>query len=320
MTVERARRVLLIEARAIEAMAARLGDDFVRAVDLLVGCSGKVIVLGIGKSGLVGRKVAATLASTGTPAFFVHPAEGVHGDVGMIDRRDVALIISHSGETEELVKLLPAIKRLGVPVIGLIGAPGSTLARAADVTVDASVAEEACPLRLAPTASTTAALALGDALALCALERRGFTAEDFARLHPAGTLGKKLLLRVGDLMVSGDALPRVGPEAGLREVILEISSKLLGHTAVVEGGKLVGVISDGDLRRAMERDGDFMTKKAREIMTGRPKFVSPDELAAAALQRMERHSITALLVCGDEAGEHLVGMIHLHHLLKAGVV
>lgn len=320
MTVERARRVLLIEARAIEAMAARLGDDFVRAVDLLVACSGKVIVLGIGKSGLVGRKVAATLASTGTPAFFVHPAEGVHGDVGMIDRRDVALIISHSGETEELVKLLPAVKRLGVPIIGLIGAPGSTLARAADVALDASVAEEACPLQLAPTASTTAALALGDALALCALERRGFTAEDFARLHPAGALGKKLLLRVGDLMAAGPALPRVGPEAGLREVIIEISSKLLGHTAVVEGDKLLGVISDGDLRRAMERDGDFMTKKAREIMTARPKFVSPDELAAVALQRMERHSITALLVCDDPDGEHLVGIIHLHHLLKAGVV
>jgi len=320
MTVERARRVLRIEARAIEALADRIGDDFVRAVDLLLACPGKVIVLGMGKSGLIGRKIAATLASTGTPAFFVHPAEGVHGDVGMIDPKDLALLISNSGETEELVKLLPALKRLGVPVVGLIGAPASTLARAADVCLDVSVAEEACPLQLAPTSSTTVALAMGDALALAALERRGFTEEDFARLHPAGTLGRKLLLRVSDVMVTGPALPVVGPDAGLREVIIVMSSKLLGHTAVVDGNRLLGVISDGDLRRAMEKDEDFMARKAREIMTARPKFVRPEELAASALARMERHSITALLVCDDAAGESLAGLIHLHHLLRAGVV
>ena len=320
MTVERARRVLLIEARAIEALAQRLGEDFVRAVDLLLACSGKVIVMGMGKSGLIGRKVAATLASTGTPAFFIHPAEGVHGAVGMIDPKDLALFISNSGETEELLKLLPAIKRLGVPVIGLVGVPGSTLAHSADVVLDVSVAEEACPLRLAPTSSTTVALAMGDALALAALERRGFTEEDFARLHPAGALGRKLLLRVSDLMVTGPALPVVGPDAGLREVIIVMSSKLLGHTAVVDGQRLLGVISDGDLRRAMEKDDNFMVKKAREIMTARPKWVRPEELAASALQRMERHSITALIVSDDDTGERLTGIIHLHHLLRAGVV
>ena len=320
MTIERARRVLQIEAQAVADLVGRIGPEFVRAVDLILACPGKTIVLGIGKSGLVGRKIAATLASTGTPAFFVHPAEGVHGDVGMISPADVILLISHSGETEELVKLIPALKRLGTPIVGLIGAPGSTLCRVADVTIDVSVKEEACPFQLAPTASTTAALAMGDALALSLLDRRGFTEDDFARLHPAGALGKRLLLRVSDLMAAGDALPRVGPNANLREVIYEMSSKLLGHTAVVEGDRLLGVISDGDLRRALERDPDFMTKTARQIMTARPKWVAPDELAAAALPRMESHKITALLVCDDAAGEHLCGLIHLHHLLRAGVV
>ena len=319
MTIERARRVLKIEAEAIAALADRLGPEFVQALDLLLACPGKVAVTGMGKSGIIGRKIASTLASTGTPAFFLHAAEGVHGDVGMLTKDDLALVVSNSGETEEIVRLLPVFKRLSLKIIALVGRLNSTLAQAADVVLDASVKEEACPLNLAPTASTTAALALGDALALALLERRGFNAEDFARLHPSGVLGRRLLLRVSDLMHTGERLPRVSPQASIRQVILEMSSKLLGHTAVVEGDQLLGVISDGDLRRALERDQDFLRRTAREIMTARPKFVTPDELAASALEKMERHAITGLLVCDDPEGRRLVGFVHLHDLLKAGV-
>jgi arabinose-5-phosphate isomerase len=320
MTIEKARRVLTIEAAAITGLIDRLGEDFVRAVDLMQKCPGKVIVIGIGKSGLIGRKIAATLASTGTPAFFVHPAEGVHGDIGMIDKNDVVIMISYSGDTEELIKLVPALKRLGVPIIGLFGNTASALARAADVAIDVSVREEACPLKLAPTASTTAALAMGDALAIALLERRGFTEDDFAKLHPSGALGKKLLTRVSDLMHEGADLPVVGPGASAKDVIYTISSKRLGHAAVVEAGKLLGVISDGDLRRAMEKFPDLMDKKAADLMTRKPKWIAADELAAAAILKMESRSITALLVCDDPDGQHLVGIIHLHDLLKAGVV
>jgi arabinose-5-phosphate isomerase len=300
MTIEKAKRVLAIEARAITEMMDRLGDEFVKAVEIILAGSGKVIVIGIGKSGLIARKIAATLASTGTPAFFVHPAEGVHGDVGMIDKRDVALVLSNSGETAELIALLPSLKRLGIPIIALLGRRDSTLGKAADVVIDVSVREEACPLQLTPTASTTAALAMGDALAIALLERRGFTEDDF-------------------LMHEGPALPVVPPEAAIKQVIYEMSSKLLGHAAVVENGKLIGVVSDGDLRRALERD-DVMSKNARAIMTPGGKFIAPDALAQSALQKMERHAITALLVCDDPTGKHLVGIIHLHDLLKAGVV
>lgn len=320
MTLEKAKRVLRIEANAIMDLSERVDHNFLAALDMVLACPGKVIVIGIGKSGLVGRKIAATLASTGTPAFFVHPAEGVHGDVGMIDKKDVILLLSNSGETEELIKLIPVLKRLGVPVIGLLGKKESTLAKAADVVIDVSVKEEACPWQLAPTASTTAALAMGDALAITLLERRGFTEEDYAKLHPAGTLGKKLLLHVSDLMHEGPALPVVAPDASFKDVIYQMSSKMLGHTAVAEGETLLGVISDGDLRRAMEKFGDIMDKKARDLMTPGPRWVPPDEFAAAALLRMESRSITALLVCDDPEGKHLVGMIHLHDLLKAGVV
>jgi arabinose-5-phosphate isomerase len=320
MTIEKAKRVLAIEAAAITAMIERLGHEFVRAVETILSCKGKVIVIGIGKSGLVGRKIAATLASTGTPAFFVHPAEGMHGDIGMIDKNDAVIMISYSGDTEELIKLVPALKRLGVPIIGLLGNTASTLAKAADVVIDVSVKEEACPLKLAPTASTTAALAMGDALAIALLERRGFSEDDFAKLHPAGTLGKKLLTRVSDLMHEGPALPIVEPETPIKDVIYEISSKRLGHAAVVHAGKLLGVISDGDLRRAMERYPDIKDLKAYDFWTQNPKWIAPDELAAAALLIMESKSITALLVCDDPAGQHLVGIIHLHDLLKAGVV
>jgi arabinose-5-phosphate isomerase len=319
MSIDRARRVLEIEAKAISGLSQKLGDDFIKAVETILNCEGKVIVIGIGKSGLVGRKIAATFASTGTPAFFVHPAEGVHGDIGMIDRKDTVLVLSNSGETEELVTLVPAFKRLGVTIIGLLGNPDSSLAKVCDVVVDVSVEQEACPLKLAPTASTTAALAMGDALALTLLDRRGFTEEDFARLHPSGTLGKKLLLRVSDLMHRGEALPTVGPDTPFQDVIYEISSKMLGHAAVVDNEKLLGVVTDGDLRRAMHKDGEAHKRTASEIMTKNPKTIAPEALAEAALQIMERYSITGLLVC-EEKGGSLVGIVHLHDLLKAGVV
>jgi len=319
MTLERAKRVLRIEAEAILALAERIGPEFLRAVDLLFECPGKVAVTGMGKSGLIAHKIASTFASTGTPAFFLHPAEGVHGDIGMLAKSDLILAVSHSGETEELLRLIPLVKRLGVKMIALTGRLNSTLAKAAAVALDAGVKEEACPLNLAPTASSTAALALGDALALTLLERRGFNADDFARLHPSGALGRRLLLRVSDLMRSGEEMPTVPPEATVRQVLLEMSRKMLGHTAVVENGRLLGVISDGDLRRAMERDHDFFNRTAREIMTARAKFTAPDVLAASALETMEKHAITGLLVCDDPAGEHLIGFLHLHDLLRAGV-
>jgi arabinose-5-phosphate isomerase len=310
---------LQIEAEAISALAGRLGPEFVKALDLLAACSGKVAVTGIGKSGIIAQKIASTFASTGTPAFFLHSAEGLHGDIGMLTGNDLVLAVSNSGETEELIRLIPVLKRLAVKIIALVGRTASTLAKASDVVLDASVKEEACPLNLAPTASTTAALALGDALALALLERRGFQAEDFARLHPSGALGRRLLLRVSDLMHQGAEIPSVPPAASVRQVIVEMSGKMLGHTAVVDEGKLAGVISDGDLRRSLERDGEFLRRAARELMTRRPKFIAPSELAATALEQMQRHAITGLLVCDDPAGEHLVGFLHLHDLLKAGV-
>ncbi len=320
MSIEKAKRVLQIEAKAVADLVERVGEQFERAVEAMFACEGKVVVIGVGKSGLVGRKIAATLASTGTPAFFVHPVESVHGDLGMIDTRDLILLISNSGETDELAVLAPSLERIAVPVIGLLGRTDSTLAKASDVVIDVSVSEEACPLQLAPTASTTAALAMGDALALSLLERRGFTEEDFACLHPAGALGKRLLLRVSDLMHTGDDLPRVGPQASAKDVIIKISSGMLGHAAVVEDGKVIGVVSDGDLRRAMETDENVFSKTAREIMTVGGKNVAPNALAQSALQIMERHSITALLVIDDPGSQRLAGLIHLHDLLKAGVV
>lgn len=320
MSVDRARRVFEIESKAIADLIDRVGDEFLQAVEIILACQGKTIVIGIGKSGLVGRKIAATLAGTGTPAFFVHPAEGVHGDVGMVEKKDVILMVSNSGETEELIALVPVFKRLGVAIIVLVGAKDSSLAKASEVVIDVGVSEEACPLQLAPTASTAAAMAMGDALALTLLDRRGFTEADFAKLHPSGALGKKLLLRVSDLMRTGEALPKVSPEASFKEVILEMSSKMLGHTAVVSGEEVVGVISDGDLRRSLELDSEVFNKKARDIMTERPRWMAPDELAAEALRIMERHSISALMVCDDKKGERLAGIIHLHDLLKAGVV
>lgn len=319
MSLGSARRVLRIEAEAIRGLAERLDDSFVRALDLLQGCGGRVVLTGMGKSGLVARKIAATLASTGCPALFLHPAEGVHGDLGMVVRDDIVLAVSNSGETEELIQLLPAFKRLGVSLISLVGNPRSTLARLSDVVLDVGVAEEACPMNLAPTASTTAALAMGDALAVALLERRGIREEDFALVHPGGTLGRKLLLKVEDLMHRGSDVPRVHQELTMREAIPVISGKRLGMTAVTDGEeRLTGIITDGDLRRALQRWPDLLERRVVEVMTRRPKCIGKGELAAKAVQMMERHAITSLLIV-DEAGR-VEGVIHLHDLLRAGVV
>ncbi|RLA95494.1 MAG: D-arabinose 5-phosphate isomerase [Deltaproteobacteria bacterium] len=321
MILERAKRVLEIEARAVAGLKERLNDEFVRAVELILRCEGKVVVTGVGKSGIIGKKIASTLASTGTPAFFLHPTEGVHGDLGMLDRRDVVLAISRSGETEELSQLLPLIKRQGNRLIAFTGNPSSSLAKAADVVIDVGVDQEACPLGLAPTASTTAALAMGDALAVALLEERGFRREDFARLHPGGVLGRRLLLRVRDLMHVGEEFPRVWEETSMKEVLVEMTSKRLGVTAVMDGGgRLVGVITDGDLRRALERYPDLLQRRASEIMTRNPKGIEADALAAEAVKRMEEHSITSLFVFERPGDRVPVGIIHLHDLLKAGVV
>jgi arabinose-5-phosphate isomerase len=316
---DRAARVLAIEAAGILGLRERLDANLSRAVEILRDTRGKVVVTGMGKSGLIGRKIAATLASTGTAAFFLHPAEGIHGDVGMINRGDAAIVLSNSGETEEVLRLLPAFKRLGLPLIALTGNPASTLARYADAVLDVGVREEACPLGLAPTASTTAALAMGDALAVVLFEEKGFSAEDFARLHPGGSLGRKLLT-VADLMHTGEAIPRVGRGTLLKDALFTISAKRLGVTGVLGGdGRLAGIITDGDVRRAMARGTDIFTATAGEIMTADPKRIAPSELAAAALRKMEEHAITSLLVCNPAEPQRLIGIVHIHDLLKAGV-
>jgi arabinose-5-phosphate isomerase len=321
MIIERAKRVLQIEAEAIERLLDRINDDFVQGVELILACEGKVVVTGVGKSGIIGQKLASTLASTGTPAFFLHPTEGIHGDLGMLERKDIVLAISNSGETDELSQILPLIKRYGNKLIVLTGGSNSTLARAGDVVLDVSVTEEACPLGLAPTASTTATLAMGDALAVALLEKRGFKKEDFAILHPGGKLGKRLLLTVRDLMHVGDELPRVYEDTLMKEAVVEITSKRLGVTAVMnEREELVGVITDGDLRRALERHPDLLELKASEAMTHNPKWIEADTLAAQAVQQMEEHAITSLLVFDKEGDKTPQGIIHLHDLLKAGVV
>lgn len=318
MSIPEGKRVLAIEAQAIAGLAERLDHRFTAAVELLYGCAGKVVVSGMGKSGLIGQKIAATLASTGTPAFFLHPAEGIHGDLGMLARRDSLVAISNSGETEELLKLLPFMKRLNIPVIAMTGRPQSTLAKNSEVVLDVSVPEEACPMGLAPTASTTATLAMGDALAIALLQKRGFKEEDFAQFHPGGTLGRRLLLKVRDLMHQGTAIPQVSGQASAHDAILEMTAKKLGMTTVVDqAGQLLGIITDGDLRRILEKGLDLAAARAGDLATKRPKTIGPDELAAKALQIMEQYSITALVV--EESGR-IVGIIHLHDLLKSGVV
>ena len=315
----RASRVLAVEAAAIEGLRGKLDARFGKAVDLLKAATGKVVVTGMGKSGLIARKVAATLASTGTPAFFLHSAEGIHGDIGMVRRGDVVIALSNSGETEEIVRLMPVFQRLGLPVIALTGNAGSTIARYADVALDVGVREEACPLGLAPTASTTAALAMGDALAVVLFEEKGFSEEDFARLHPGGALGRRLQT-VGDLMHTGEAIPLVSPDTALKDALLVISARRLGVTGVVDAsGRLAGVITDGDVRRATARGVDLYRTTAAEVMTPGPKRIASTELAAAALRRMEEFSITSLFVHDPSAPETPVGIVHVHDLLKAGV-
>ncbi len=319
MSLQDGKRVLAIEARAITALVDRLDERFTKAIELLHRCAGKVVVSGMGKSGLIGQKIAATLASTGTPAFFVHPADGVHGDLGMLARQDALLAISNSGETEEVLKLLPFMKRLSIPIIALTGRMQSTLAKNSDVVLDVSVAEEACPLGLAPTSSTTATLAMGDALAVALLQKRGFKEEDFAQFHPGGTLGRRLLWKVRDLMHQGDAIPRVKATASAREAILEMTSKKLGMTTVVTAaGQLAGVITDGDLRRFLEKGSNIAKAKATDLGSKSPRTIQADALAAKALQTMEQFSITTLVVVDER--KRLAGVIHLHDLLKSGVV
>jgi arabinose-5-phosphate isomerase len=319
--IEEARRVLHVEASAILDLAERIDDHFEQAVDMLYHCKGRVVLTGMGKSGLVGRKIASTFASTGTPAFFLHPAEGLNGDFGMVTREDVVIAISNSGETRELLEILPFLKRNGNRLISMTGNGNSTLARSGDVSIDVRVKEEACPLGLAPTASTTATLAMGDALAVTVMVKRGFKEEDFALLHPGGALGKRLLLKVGDLMHEEQALPRVKERTLMKEAIVEITSKRLGVTGVCDGeGRLVGVITDGDLRRALERFSDLLNREAQEVMTRNPKWIEKDALAAKAVQRMEEFSITSLFVFEDGASRIPLGIIHLHDLLKSGVV
>jgi arabinose-5-phosphate isomerase len=323
MSQEQAKRVLRIEADAVARLIDRIDENFDKAVDLIMGCRGRVVVTGMGKSGHIGNKIAATLASTGTPALFLHPAEGIHGDLGMVTKGDIVIALSNSGETEELSRMLPSLKRIGIRIIALTGNTDSTLAKSSDVVIDVGVKEEACPLGLAPTASTTATLAMGDALAVVLLDRRGFKEEDFACYHPGGALGKRLLLRVQDIMHTGDAIPTVAEEALVKDAIYEISSKKMGVTAVVDtAGRLVGVISDGDLRRWMERTEktgeNLLAKKAREIMTRDPKMIAKEALAAEAVAIMENSSITCLLIL--DPGKRPEGVIHLHDLLKAGVV
>ena len=314
-----AQRALSIEAQAVQALVTRLDGRFAAACRLCLNCQGRVVVTGIGKSGHVARKVAATLASTGSPAFFLHPAEASHGDLGVITRTDLVLALSNSGETPEVLLLLPHLARLGVPLIAMVGKPDSTLGRAAAVVLDVSVPEEACPLNLAPTASTTAALAMGDALAVAVLDARGFTKQDFARSHPGGTLGRQLLLRVEQLMRTGAALPEVRPEAPLSLGLLEMSRKGLGMTVITDTEHhICGVFTDGDLRRALDRQIDVHHATMREVMTSPCKSIGPRELAAEAVHQMEVHGITALPVA--DAQGRLVGALNVHDLFRAGVV
>ena len=317
--IEMGRDALRIEARAVAALVDRLGADFETACRMLLACSGRVVVSGVGKSGHVGGKIAATLASTGTPAFFLHAAEASHGDLGMVAKGDVVLAISYSGETAELLTILPLIKRMGAPLIAMTGNPQSTLAREADAHLDVSVPAEACPLNLAPTASTTATLAMGDALAVALLRHRGFTEADFARSHPGGTLGRRLLLRVSDVMRRGDDLPMVSPETPLPEGLLEMSRKRLGMTAIVDTNRhVVGIFTDGDLRRALDRRIDVQKTRMADVMTKGSRSIDPQELAAEAVLMMEKYSVNGLLVLDTDGV--LVGALNVHDLLRAGVM
>ncbi|MDX1513379.1 MAG: KpsF/GutQ family sugar-phosphate isomerase [Gammaproteobacteria bacterium] len=313
------REVIETEARALGDLASRVDEAFVRACNLMYACRGRVVVTGMGKSGHVGRKIAATLASAGTPAFFLHPGEASHGDLGMITEEDVVLALSNSGDTAEILTILPVIKRLGVPFISLCGEPDSRIAKEADVNIDVSVEQEACPLGLAPTASTTAALAMGDALSIALLQARGFSAEDFARSHPGGRLGRRLLLHISDVMHTGDGIPAVTADAKLSEALMEMTRTRLGMTAIVDADrKVLGIFTDGDLRRAFERETDVHKVRISEVMTPGCTTVKPDLLAAEGLNIMQQRAINALLVLDEN--ERLVGALNMHDLLRAGVL
>lgn len=322
MTVlDQAKDVFRKEANAILSLIDRVNEDFIRAVTLLQSCTGKVIVTGIGKSGIISQKIASTLSCSGTPALFLHPAEGIHGDIGMVSKNDVVIAVSNSGETDELLKILPVIKRLGIKLIVVTGNPESLLSKSGDAVLDLGVQEEACPLGLIPTTSTAAAMAMGDALALALLESRGFKEEDFAALHPGGALGRKLLLRVEDVMHVREALPLVSEHDPMQVALIEMSSKRLGVTGVVtEQGELAGIITDGDLRRGLERKKNLLSLTVRDVMTRNPRTIEKEALAAQALQMMEQYSITSLFIVAASGLKKPEGIIHLHDLLKAGMV
>ncbi|MCX5897865.1 MAG: KpsF/GutQ family sugar-phosphate isomerase [Proteobacteria bacterium] len=322
MTVlDQAKDVFRKEANAILSLIDRVNEDFIRAVTLLQSCTGKVIVTGIGKSGIISQKIASTLSCSGTPALFLHPAEGIHGDIGMVSKNDVVIAVSNSGETDELLKILPVIKRLGIKLIVVTGNPESLLSKSGDAVLDLGVQEEACPLGLIPTTSTAAAMAMGDALALALLESRGFKEEDFAALHPGGALGRKLLLRVEDVMHVREALPLVSEHDPMQVALIEMSSKRLGVTGVVtQQGELAGIITDGDLRRGLERKKNLLSLTVRDVMTRNPRTIEKEALAAQALQVMEQYSITSLFIVAASGLKKPEGIIHLHDLLKAGMV
>ncbi|OGQ36106.1 MAG: D-arabinose 5-phosphate isomerase [Deltaproteobacteria bacterium RIFCSPHIGHO2_12_FULL_43_9] len=318
--IDNGRRVIKLEAEAVEGLLPKIDVSFVKAIKLIKSCEGRVVVTGTGKSGQIARKIAATLASTGTPAFFLHAVEGMHGDLGMIVSNDVVIALSNSGETE-VTELLPILKRLGVSIIAMTGNKNSSLAKAADVVLDISVKEEACSMGLVPTSSTTATLAMGDALAVTLLKEQNFKEQDFALRHPGGTLGKRLLLTVDDLMHSGDMLPLVFPHTSMREAIVEITSKRLGVTGVIDGnGALVGIITDGDLRRGLEKRQNLLDLTAADILTKEPKTIYAGELAEKGLQIMESFKITSLFVVKKEFPKKPVGILHLHDLLKAKII
>jgi arabinose-5-phosphate isomerase len=312
--IERGRRVLRIERDALADLEARLDESFARAVELIAASRGRVIVAGVGKSGLIGRKVAATLTSTGTPASFLHPVESVHGDLGIVSRDDVAILISKSGETDELLPLLEQLQRLGVRIVAITAERESTIARHADLALDASVREEACPHDLAPTTSTTVALALGDALAVALLQEKGFKREDFARLHPGGSLGRKLLTRTADVMLR-DNLPLLPPTATMREAVVHLAERR-GIVVVVEGDRLAGVVTTGDLSRLLERTTDIWNVPVRDVMTRTPRHATPDELGSAVVYRMQQHGIMAMPVLGPDGS--VQGVVHLHDLMRSG--
>jgi arabinose-5-phosphate isomerase len=307
-----------MEAEAVAGLAKRIDEQFVKAVETMYHCKGRVVVTGMGKSGLIARKIVATLSSTGTPSIFLHPSDAVHGDLGMVRKDDVVICLSKSGDTAEVLQLLPIFKQIGVPIVAMVGNKNSQLARIADIVLDVSVKEEACPHNLTPTTSTTATLAMGDALAIALLEKRNFTAEDFAKFHPGGNLGKRLLLKVEEIMVHDEAVPKVKQDVPLRDAILEITSKRLGATCVVdEKGKLVGIITDGDLRRLLQKTADVTNYTAAMVMSNNPKTITKNVLAVVALEEMEAFNITQLIVVDNE--HKPIGMVHIHDLVKAGL-